>query len=339
MKSFFAVVFSMGLGALPMFAQVPGAVDQVDKFQQQRERSQTVTTGEGETAPELFSGETSDVGPQSVLRLKPRRSWFEAQADVQYYFTDDLFPEAASGKLASAVVLSTVQLAVAPTPFEAPCGSYAPRVGYRHQWFSFGLPGDDYLAYDPLASAFVDRPLSDFDFNVSTAFADLTWSHEHWLAQIGFDLQRLLTSSDYDEFYREYVPRWRLQRSFAVCEKSALAIGYEGNYRFTDDAGAFVSNYNDRTDHSLYATYTYALCSHAVIQPYYRFKYTRFADYFGQDRNDTLHSFGLGLYWLVCPNFNVRFFGGYEVRNSDVSFVRDYNRFDVGGGLNVNVRF
>lgn len=317
--------------SISAFAQTPGALDQADKSQQQRERSQTITAGDGEAAPELFSGESSDVGPQSVLRVKPRRTWFEAQADVQYFHTDNMFLTE-NNEIDTEVLLSTVQFAIAPTPFETESGRFGPRLGYRHQWFSFGLDGEEL--------PFTTLELSDFDFNVSTFFADLTWTCGNWRAQLGFDYQRLLTTDDYDEFYREYVPRWAVQYTWPLTERSAVAVGYDGNLRFTDADVFFNPDFNDRTDHALFVNYTLALCPQAVVQPFYRFKYTHFTDYFpGQDRNDALHSFGVGLYWLVCPNFNVRAFAGYDVKCSDNNFVEDYDRLDLGGGVNLNFRF
>jgi hypothetical protein len=334
MNTRLSITVSIAIAAMladSAWAQTPGALDQTDKVQQQRERSQTVTAGDGEAAPELFSGESSDVGPQSVLRVKPRRTWFEAQADVQYFYTDNMFLTE-NNEVDTAVLLSTVQFAVAPTPFETESGRLGPRIGYRHQWFSFGLDGEEL--------PFTTTELSEFDFNVSTVFADLTWICGNWRAQLGFDYQRLLDTSDYDEFYREYVPRWLVQYTWPLTERSAVAVGYDGNIRFTDaDVFAF-PDFNDRTDHAVFVNYTLALCPQAVVQPFYRFKYTHFTDYFpGQDRDDALHSFGVGLYWLVCPNFNVRAFAGYDVKCSDNDLAPDYQRLDLGGGVNLNFRF
>lgn len=311
-------------------AQTPGALEQVEQARQQRERSEGVVAGDDAVVPELYSGESSDIGPQSVLRLKPRRSWFEAQADVQFFYTDNMFLME-NDEVDTSVLLSTVQFAIAPTPFAAESGRIAPRVGYRHQWFSFGLDGE--------RLPFSTIELSDFDFNVSTLFADLTWLRGNWRAQAGFDFQRLLATDDYNQFYREYMPRWLVQYTFPLSERSAFTVGYEGNIRFTEADVLASTDFNNRTDHALFANYTFALCPQAVVQPYYRFKYTHFTDYPTESRNDTLHSVGVGLYWLVCPNFNVRAFAGYDVKCSDANLVEDYDRLDLGGGVNLNFRF
>ena len=64
-------------GVLSLRAQ-PAAVQQLQNNQIQREL-QTPTTGlaVGTNAPELFPGENADVGPQRILRLNPRRIYFD----------------------------------------------------------------------------------------------------------------------------------------------------------------------------------------------------------------------------------------------------------------------
>ena len=73
-------------------AQNSGATQQVDDMQERRQRAQMADSYiDGSSAPELYPDESSDVGPQTVLRMKPRRTLFEAMADVQYFYTDNMF--------------------------------------------------------------------------------------------------------------------------------------------------------------------------------------------------------------------------------------------------------
>lgn len=310
------------------FAQ-PQAVDQLDQQQQQRARAQAATGGD---APSLYDGESSDVGPQSVLLFKPHRTWFQGQVDAQIFHTDNVLLNDQL-RLSGNGLITTVEAACAPTPFDIDCGTLAPRIGYRYQWFYYWDVADSFL-FNP-----------NFDFNAETTFADLTWSNGKWDAQIGFDFQRIF-EVDLTETYRESVPRWMLQRSFHLNEQAILTLGYQGDYRFTDQRLGFSSefdDFNNRTDHSLYATFTYWISPKTIIQPFYRFKYTYFPDIFpfsstAEHENDCMHSFGASFYWIVCQNFNVRVFAGYDVRNSDRDF-RDYEAYNVGGGLNLNIRF
>ena len=327
------ILFSLSavtLLAATASAQTPGAIENVDALQHQRSLAQSATGGD-ESAPELYAGESGDVGPQSVLRVKPRRSWFEAMVDAQFFYTDNMFLSQ-NNAIDTGVLVSTAQVAVAPTAYELPCGSLlAPRVGYRHQWFDFGLDGKT------LPSS--TTKLSDFDFNVETIFSDVTVTHGKWSALLGFDYQRLLTTSGYSEFYHERVLRWGVSREIPVCDRSTLVVGYEGDFRGTDSRSIVDPDFNDRMNQGVFATYNIAPCEHAVIQPYYRFKFTHFTHFPGGPRNDYLNSFGVAVYWVVCKHANVRAFVGYDIKNSDSPFVSEYSRLDAGGGVNVSIRF
>ena len=56
-------------------------------------------------------------------------------------------------------------------------------------------------------------------------------------------------------------------------------------------------------------------------------------------RFDYLHSFGLSTYVTLHQNVSLRGFLSYEIKDSDAPKVPDYQKFDIGGGLNLNVRF
>ncbi len=312
-------------------AQVPGAVDQIDSANQRRmaEQSARMNAAEETPAPELFPGESSDVGPQSVLRPKARKTWFEVLADVQYFYTDNMFLTE-HNKQEAGVLASTAQFALAPSAYPLASGQFSPRIGYRHQWFDFGLDGAK------LNNSTVR--LNQFDFNAQTLFTDAQWSYGNWILGAGFDFTRLMSTADYDEFYKEYVPRWTAQRLFPLCEQTVLSVGYEGDYRFSNGEDVFDTDFNDRTDHGCFVLLTQTLCRHAIIQPYYRFKYTHFtADV---DRQDYLHSFGVALYCFFTPQISLRAFAGYDHRDSDgVSAGQNYRKLDAGGGVNLTVRF
>jgi hypothetical protein len=290
------------------------------------------------------------------LKTKPRRHLFEAMADVQYLYTDNAFLTETHHQN-SDVLISTVEFALKPTPCDFLGGTLAPSVGYEHQWYDFGLADHDRVPvfkfgagpFPPGSGRF--EHLNIFDFNSQTAFTGLQWSRNNWSVDLGFDFRRLLSTSSYSEFYREYVPRWGLQRTFAFGDRAALTVGYAGDYRFADPelltvvlAGGFLirqinPDMRDRTDHTLFVTYDQALCPHALLQPYYQLKYTRFVDSDFGDRNDLLSSAGLALYWTLCRNCDLRAFVDYNARFSNNPHVSEYRQFDGGLGLNVIVRF
>ena len=338
MKTKTLIAFGAGLlaGVGIAGAQTPGAINQVENVQLQQHLDQTAqqTFNEGASAPELYPGEDQDVGPQSVLRFKPRQPLFEAMADAQYFYTDNMFLDD-QNKISTAVLVSTVEVALTPKPFDLAGGEVAPRLGYRHQWFDYGFDGKTLPQ--------TGTPLSDYDFNAQTCFADLQWSHGNWKVGAGLDYTRLMSTSDYDQFYQEWLPHWGVRRVFPLNGKAAFSLGYEGNYHFSDSANALPpfsqNDFDDRTDQMLAATYVQMLGKYAVIQPYYLFKYTYFTQSTTGSPNVCLNSFGLALYWILCPNCNVRAFVGYDIKNSDNSSVPEYHQFDAGGGVNIAFKF
>lgn len=332
---------SLAVGLVEAGAQVPGAVQQVDTAQQRRQIEQTTHSYEaGESAPELYPGENTDVGPQSVLKLNPRKTHFEAMADAQYFHTDNLLLNQ-HDKQGADVLVSTVQFALAPTAYNLGGGKFAPRIGYRHEWYNFGLASDKQVqAYDFQTQTFTQVRLNRLDFNAQTVFIDGRWRRDNWIVEAGFDFQRLLTWPDFHQFYREAMPRWGVRRLFPLDQTKAFTIGYDGDYRFTGTARpppSFRDDFDDRTDHSVFAAYTQTLCQPVTVQPYYRFKYTRFTR--GENRNDYLHSFGVALYCSITPQIGIRGFVGYDIMDTNSRLAPDYKKLDAGGGLNLTIRF
>jgi hypothetical protein len=334
-----AAVAAVGSG-LTASAQLQNASQQVDSLQQRRQLEQAaqlmvVTNG----VPELFVGESSDVGPQSVLKLKSRRTLIEASADVQYFYSDNMFL-ANSGKQDVDVLVTTVQAALAPTPYEFHGGLLAPRLGYQHQWFAYDLVGEHTVnAFDSTTLNFNDISLKKFDFNVSTIFSDVSWTRNNWTFTFGGDFRRMLDSGTYDEFYKELVPRWAIRRDFILNEKQALSLGYEGDYRVSETPNVpptAGSDFNDRTDHSLVVVGSWRLCQHAILQPSYRFQYTH---YTATRRDDFLQSFGLAVYCPLNDNVSLRGFVSYDSLATDGFYANNYEKLDAGIGLNLTVRF
>src|SRR3954467_3099221 len=77
------------LAAVSVVAQPPAVQQQQNttKIQQQQQRILQYETGQ--TAPELYPGESEDIGPQRLLKLKPRHEWFEGLVDSQFFYTSN----------------------------------------------------------------------------------------------------------------------------------------------------------------------------------------------------------------------------------------------------------
>jgi hypothetical protein len=323
-------------------AQTPNASQQVQNAQQQRQLQSFAELSEGTNAvPEFYEGETSDVGPQSVLQARRHRTYVTAFSDEQFFYTDNAFLSD-RGQVSASVLISTVQAALAPTPYPFGGGLLAPRVGYQQQWFSYGLADSDTVLVYP---TFQRLDISQFDFNSGTAFTDLSWSRKNWTFTAGFDYRRLLSSQDYSEFYHEFVPRWAVRRDVPLCDTVVVSIGYEGDYRFTESvppsaphvaSPKYPNTYDNRTDQSLVLAGNWQLCRYAILQPFYRLQYSHYTDI---TRDDWLNSFGLTLYIPVSRNVSLRTFVTYDTSTTDGFYVQNYQKFDGGGGLNLTVSF
>ena len=332
-----AAMFS---AALPALAQMPNASQQVDSVQQRQQLEQAAQSLTVSNAvPELYDGESGDVGPQSVLQMKPRRTYLTAFADVQYFHTDNMFL-ANKNKQGADVLVSTVQAALAPSPYAVGDGWLSPQLGFQQQWFTYGLAGSPQIqVYNLSSQKNQNVRLSYFDFNAMTVFGDVAWSRQNWTFTLGNDFRQLSDSDNYDAFYKEYVPGWAIRRDFFTSDKTVLSIGYEGDYRLTDTQ--YVppkdgSNFNDRTDQSLVLAGSWRLCRFAILQPSYRFQYTHFTC---THRDDFLNSFGLTLYCPINDYLTLRTYVSYDNLNTDGYYADNYNKLDAGGGINLTVRF
>lgn len=305
------------LSALIASAQVPN--QQVDTVQQQQQLQQTANlAGQTNSPPELYSGETGDIGPQSVLR-RHHRKFFEAYVDEQFFYTDNMFLTE-HGKQGSDVLVSTLFAAFAPEPYKISGGTFTPRLGFQQQWYSYGNAGQ-------------------IDFNAQTIYADGAWRRKNWFFTGDASYQRLLDSDGYGQFYTEAVPHWSVVRIFPLNEKIGISASYEGDYRFTTSSQTppgLNRDMNDRTDHSVVLVANWQLCQHALVQPFYRFQ---FAHYTQLHRDDYINSLGVALYCPLNKFFTLRAFVNYNDVNTDGFFAQDYDSLNAGGGLNFTVRF
>ena len=349
------VLLSLSATVLVAAAQNNPAVNQANTSQQNREIRDLVP---GDSVPPLYAEEEADLGPQSVLRKK-RPAWFRGSADAQVFFTDNLLYEH-SGEDDGGVAVTSLEAAFMTPPCITRFASYRAEIGYRHQFFN-------YFGHDDVAAGL---DADDFDFDSSTAFLTAAAQTKHYQFRLGVDYTRLLgfepiRNDDYEEFYREYVPRWSVQRNFRVCDKSIFSLAYLGAYHFSDDdipvilsrfgpgPGFLHRNFPDdrseRWDHTFIAFYSVRLPHNFVAQPYYRFQYTDFVNpqpSFGRfggvtevDESLFLHTVGFSVGWFPCETFGARMFAGYNWQTADERKAAEYNKLDIGAGVGATLRF
>jgi hypothetical protein len=304
-------------------AQNPAAIDQLNNTQQHQsfDQSGKLTYEPGSEAPEIYPVESEDVGPQSVLSIKPRRTWVEGAADAEYYYTDNAFLDHTT-RVSSGLLISTAQIALAPAPYQVGEIQLTPRLGFREQWYDFF----QYGSHDP--------NLNTFDFNAQTVFASEQLAWRKWVFGAGLDYIRLLSTSDYRQFYAEYSPHWEVTRPIVITSNQVLSLGYQGYYHFSDAAqfpDLLESGFFNRLDQMFLATYSWKPCDHVVLQPYYTFRYTHFTSSISRD--DELHSVGVSAYYFFNKYLSARIFTGYDKRFSSIVSA-EYHQFSAGTGVN-----
>jgi hypothetical protein len=346
------LMLMMAGATMSVRAQVGGMVGQVDNSNTRQQLNQTAESQVAGTnsVPQLYEGESSDVGPQSVVAPRERHTIFQARADVQLLYTDNAFLTA-NNKIDTGVLISTAEAEFAPVSYPLGNGTLTPRIGYQGQWFDYFFNNQQvrFIGNQGVPPG----KLSDFDFTSQSVFGDAMWTHDHLSLGGGLEATRMLFTPHYDPFYDELMPFWSARYVFPICDESALSVSYLGDYRFTSSQRSFFlgspgGNIDDRTDQGLLLTWTQVLSKGVVFQPFYEFKYTHFTEEPAVvnssnvretvTRNDYLNTVGAGIYWFVSPNCTVRGFFNYNSLKSSISAV-EYREFDGGGGVDVSIKF
>jgi hypothetical protein len=324
-----------GLLAVSLQAQpnAPTAVQQMQNFQRNMEQQQPLAAlRAGTNAPEIYPGENSDIGPQQILRLVPRRTHFEIKADSQYLYTDNAQLTQNNPTPATEFV-NSISAAFAPTAYKLGSGRFAPEVGYLSQWFNYGLGNHD---------------LSVMDFNVQTVFAGAKYLlPNNWEFFGEFDYTRLLSQQNYDEFYHDFTPTLGVQRLFPIGDKGVVSATLQTDYHDSWTVNP-PNNSQDRMDDTFSLSLSYQLASHLAVQPYYRFQYTyyRFDSLHNSGRDDFLNSVGLivAYNFRLIPGMALRGFVNYDVKNSDdispaLGGAQRYHDYNIGADLSYTIRF
>src|SRR6185369_930813 len=134
------------------------ATEQQQGAQRVMDQQQTMNAlRTGTNAPEIYEGENADIGPQHVLRLVPRRTYFEVRADSEYLYSDNPLLTKQFFRRPGTIFVNTLNVAFAPPAYRLGEGRLSPTIGVQSQWYNFGLGGPSLKAFD-------------LDFEAQTAF-------------------------------------------------------------------------------------------------------------------------------------------------------------------------
>jgi len=318
--------------AFVTFSAFSGTVlagSRVDTATQQMRRTDLrsqLQTPAVDAIPSLSRDEMADIGPQFVVREKPKKNWFEATVDVQYGQSSNIYLTE-TAKVKAPLAVTTAQFAIAPDPFSVSSGELALKAGYRHQKFNYGKFSEK------------QKTLNDMDFDVSTLFAQGRYlCNENLMFSAGFEHNRLLNAAagKYDEFYTEAVPTVGVDGQYKLGEKSAVGVSLQGLMHFTH-VDPPSSRQNDRLEEVLTASYTREIAPNLSVQPYYRVQLSQYNR--NRKRDDVVQTVGVSLGYAINRWASIRLFASYEARESSEVFISDYRKFDNGIGVSFQAKF
>jgi hypothetical protein len=313
-------------GLLSLHAQ-PAAIQQLQNNQITRElQLPNPVFGPGTNAPELYAGENTDVGPQHILRLKPRPTYFDILLDSQVFYSDNANYAQQPYAISSWVFVNTVQAAFAPPVVALGQGSGALAIGFASQWYNYG-----------------DNRLENLDFNAETLFLSTKYTFGKWQIGAGINLTRLVNQENYDETYREFMPNLGVQRILPLNDRMFFAVGDLVDYHLTEVPSVLGSrtDLNDRFDNIASLTFTWQATRHLLVQPYYRFQYSYYQHdtLATSDRDDYLQSVGLTVAYYFNSNVSIRAFYNYNRRQTSDPLTPAYREMNGGLGVTLDIKF
>lgn len=314
-------------GSLLSLRAQPAAVQQLQNNQLSREL-QTLPPGltAGTNAPDLYTGESTDVGPQRILRLAPKRTYFDVLLDSQVYYSDNANYAGNRNAVGSAMFVNTIQASFAPPAIDIGRGRGLANIGVSSQWYNYG-----------------NCRIQSLDFNAQTIFANARYLLDNWQFAAGVNLTRLVNQGDYDETYREALPTLSVQRVIPLNERMFFSVADLVDYHFTQVPAVLENrrDINDRLDNILSVAFTWQATRHLVFQPYYRFQYSYFQHnaQANSDRNDFLQSAGIMAAYYFNQNVSLRTFYNYNNRQTDDHFTPDYCEMNGGIAATLDIRF
>jgi hypothetical protein len=331
------VIFSLVFAGVFSSRAQPAAVQQFQNTQQAQQQ-QTLLPGltAGTNAPELYTGENTDVGPQRILRLNPRPDYFDVLLDSQVFYTDNANFDDSLNKIHSVIFVNTVQALFTPPAIALGPGKFAPTLGVASQWYNY--ENSAMSSFD-----FKHNTMSSLDFEAQTLFFDGKYTVGKWQFGGGLNYTRLVDQSFYDETYSEVMPTLGVQRVFAINDHLLLTISDQIDYHFTQVPSFFGSrtDVNDRFDDAITFTFSWQMTRHLVLQPYYRFQYSNYQEntLLTSDRNDYLHTVGITLAYYFNKNVSLRAFFNYNRKQSDDPNTPAYHELDGGLGASLDFKF
>jgi len=344
MRTIKILVYSSACVMASFFAaaqpSVSSATQQQENLQRTAEQQQMMSSLKaGTNAPEIYEGESSDVGPQHVLRTVPRRTHFEVKADSQFLYTDNAL--LTTPRTPSTIWINSVLVAYAPPAYRVGEGRLSPMVGVSSQWYNYGIGENDSIQ---------GISVHDLNFDVQSAFVGAKYLlPSDWSFFGEFSYNRFVTQHNYYEFYHDFTPVLGVQRLVKLRDNLVLAASVKGDYHESRKAPqppfSPSTQSEDRADGTFMVSLYYQIVPKLVLQPYYQYQYSHYrrkeliVPFQGHGRDDRLNSMGVSLAYYFTPNIALRTFVNYNDKETSDSPTLGYHEYNVGTSLSGTFRF
>jgi len=270
------------------------------------DRPKNEVVAEDESSP---IQEGDELGRQTLLRRRSHRQMFRAYSDTQYLYTSNVL--LADGEFIQvgddSVFLEDVGASFSPALIEPLVSS----LYYNHNLTRF-------------------NSFSEFDFDADTAGLHLGLPVADLFTLYGdFSATRYYYREHGHEFYKFYNTELGIGREQRLSRRASLDFGYQLDWRPSSPSEL------NRIDNAVYLGANFALVDKLTAQFYYRI---RVREYYQDSHTDLDQILNLTLVYSFNDYISARISATYGLNSSSES-VRDYNVYNAGAGLNLNIKF
>ncbi len=351
---------------------VNARMDQVNRYNRQGEIFPNLRNADNgssrvdvEQAPEIIPGGDEDLGTQLIIRKKHIRRWWDVTLGSSAIYVSNMLLQSDRYAVDTTLLVSTVQLHLAPDPIDINGNKLYLGCGFIHNWFNYGL-GDNGSMFRYQGDISQDDlgGYNEFDFDSQTIQLGLNYLiNDSWGVKLGFKYTRLLgheishvfpQTSNYSETYKEYAPSWGCYKFFNFSPTMSLNVGYTGTLYYTDSEnpnpedqidGTNRRDINNRLESSLSLNLRQQIVPTVFASPFFFFKYSNYNmnenrnDLSYKNREDFTYTYGSAFSWDITEWFTLSTYGSWEKRKSSSNRVAEYAKYDLGGGFSATVRF
>ena len=307
---------------------------------QVRETEQLGQMQEDSEAKRLLAKPLSkDMGEVRIMAVEPTDPWFHLSVDTQAFYNSNVLYASSIGNTFGAwQIITTPEIAFAPTIQDEQYSMLSPQAGFRYQFFT-------YAQAEPPKQVYATTGPSALNFDVMNPYANLGWQVDDDLS-FNFSVQANIYQgsgrdrSAYTNFLDEYPLAWQANWSHVIEEIHSFSITARASYVWANP-----SNFS-RTDNNL--TLGWSIMPNRELSLMF-YASARLAKYTGiqqpgqfdnYDRLDIQQTYGASVTWTPLEYVSLRGFVSWTKSDStQVQETGTYEALNAGTGLNLIYRF